>query len=151
MPTSVTYAKSLTHVRNHARQFYDNFWTLHHNFYILVRISGVTYCTLREVIKNAFNPGQNIVDKVLNLIKYAFIWNVLDLLILQVCGAIVKALNFGGQLAPVINSRIFLKFPKILTFKTFANSCGNSYNLSLVPFYFWWTIPKCDRVSKYFF
>ena len=66
---NVTYAKSLTHVPNHVRQFDGNFRTLQHNFYILIRISGVTYCTFREVSKNAFNPGQNIVDKFLKLIK----------------------------------------------------------------------------------
>ena len=65
----VTHTHSLTHVRNHERQFYGNCQTLHYNFYILIGISGVTYCTLGEVSKNAFNPGQNIVDKFLKLIN----------------------------------------------------------------------------------
>ena len=40
----------------------------HRNFYILLGISGVTYCTLREVSKNDFNSVQNIVVKFLKLI-----------------------------------------------------------------------------------
>ena len=43
--------------------------TLHYNFYILIGIFGVTYCTVREASKNVFNPGQNIVNKFLKLIK----------------------------------------------------------------------------------
>ena len=41
----------------------------HCNFYILVEISGVTHCTLREVSKNDVNSGQNIVVKFLKLIR----------------------------------------------------------------------------------
>ena len=40
-----------------------------HDFYVLIGISRVTYCTLRKVKKNTFNPGQNVVDKFLKLIK----------------------------------------------------------------------------------
>ena len=39
---------------------------------ILDKIFRVTYYTLREVRKNAFNPGQNIVDIFLNIKETGF-------------------------------------------------------------------------------
>ena len=38
-------------------------------FWILLRISDVIHCTLRELRKNALNPGQDIVNILLKLMK----------------------------------------------------------------------------------
>ena len=104
----------------------------HYDFYILIGISRVTYCTFREVSKNAFNSGQNVVDKFLKVLNRFLheIFYICFFFFLQFYGATAKV-SGHRFLIPGI-SRIFLKFPKIISFKTFANSCSNSYILFLV-------------------
>ena len=87
--------------------------TLHYIFYIWIWTSGVACFTWWEVSKNAFNPGQSIVNIYLKLIKYVFLWNVVDLVFCDFVAPVPKFPFWVAGWSLAFNSNHFKFFLKI--------------------------------------